>query len=152
MVGVRKQIVPCFVRDEPRGKAASNPEFFNNDPAARGTIKTTGFISQGKMSIGVFQFSAPKRHHPTGTPEAVRFGVSNVPCPPNLCRERVCQHLFRSDSEPPLAARLASEGRTYQDKQSVYHAIKNLMCLSRRLSDKPHRLCSLPARKNSDPK
>jgi hypothetical protein len=31
------------------------------------------------MSIGVFSFAAPERHHPTRTLEIVRFGVSNVP-------------------------------------------------------------------------
>ena len=41
--------------------------------------RTTGFISHGKMSTGVFQISAPERHHPTETLETVQFGVSNVP-------------------------------------------------------------------------
>jgi hypothetical protein len=49
--------------------------FFNSDPAARGTGKTTGFISLLKMSTGVFQFAAPERHHPTETLETVHFGV-----------------------------------------------------------------------------
>ena len=52
--------------------------FFYNDPAARGTGKTTSFISHGKMSTGVFQISAPERHHPTKTLKTVQFGVSNV--------------------------------------------------------------------------
>ena len=52
--------------------------FFNSDPAARGTVKTTGFISHKKMLTGVFQFAAPERHHPTEMLETVRFGVSNV--------------------------------------------------------------------------
>ena len=53
--------------------------YFNSDPAARGTGKTTGFISHGKISTIVSHISAPQRHHPTLALENVQFGVSNDP-------------------------------------------------------------------------
>jgi hypothetical protein len=66
-------------RAPPRIVSIALVRYFNRDPAARGTIKTPGFISLLKISTGVFQFAAPERHHPTGTLETVQFGVSNVP-------------------------------------------------------------------------
>jgi hypothetical protein len=58
--------------------AVNFPSLFNRDPAARGTMKTPGFISLLKMTTADIQFASPERHHPMGTLETVQFGVSNV--------------------------------------------------------------------------